>query len=123
MVDVEAVILGELGRLAPLRGYDDADWRDVLRRAKPLPTVSSRPASSRRRIYVALAVLALAAAIVAPALAFREQIIDFFTASHAPNNIVVYFDRLQIFQSAPPGVSPGLFPAQARRITGARVNG
>jgi hypothetical protein len=128
MVDVEAVILDELGRLSPLGGFERANWSDVVARAHP-PEVAGGsaitrarvPATRRRRIYLVLAVLALLIAVATPALAFRSEIIDFFTASHAPKDVVVYFNRLEAFESAPPGVAPGVLPAQARRITSVRI--
>jgi hypothetical protein len=79
----------------------------------------------RRPLLVVAMVLVVIAAIVAPALAFRAQIVDFFTASHAPKNVVVDFKQLQVEQRI--ALFPRAFPAvvarRARRITSARVNG
>jgi hypothetical protein len=128
MVDVEAVILDELGRLSPLGGFERADWSDVVARVQPVviadgPAIAQArvPAARRHRTYLVLTVLALLIAVAAPALAFRSEIIDFFTASHAPNDVVVYFNKMEAYESAPPGVAPGVLPAQARRITSVRV--
>ena len=62
MVDADAVILDELGRLAPLGGIESADWADVLRRANAGGVPSPR---RRRRLVVALsfALVVLAVAV------------------------------------------------------------
>ena len=62
MVDADAVILDELGRLAPLGGFEGADWADVLRRANVGRAPSPR---RRRRLVVALsfALVVLAVAV------------------------------------------------------------
>ena len=61
MVDADAVILDELGRLAPLGGSEDANWDDVLRRAN----VGIASPQRRRRLAaaVAFALLVLAVAV------------------------------------------------------------
>jgi hypothetical protein len=83
------------------------------------------PASRFRRrplLVVAMALLLLAA-IVAPALAFRAQIVDFFTASHASKNVVVDFKQLQVEQRIADRAFPAVLSGRARRITNGRVNG
>jgi hypothetical protein len=62
MVDADAVILDELGRLAALGGFESADWADVLRRANVGRAPSRR---RRRRLVVALsfALVVLAVAV------------------------------------------------------------
>ena len=64
MVDADAVILDELGRLAPLGGFEGADWPDVLRRANVGRAPSPR---RRRRLVVAISfVLVVLAVAVSP---------------------------------------------------------
>ncbi|MCW2977262.1 MAG: hypothetical protein JWM06_2543 [Actinomycetia bacterium] len=123
MVDAEVVLLEELERLSPLGGFEHADWADVIRRAQVGTTSSPgrEREPARRRLYLAIAAALVVIAVAAPALAFRAEIVDFLTATHAPKNIVVYFARLEVEQSMPPGVGPGLFPARARRVTSLRV--
>lgn len=60
MVDADAVILNELGRLAPLGGFEGADWADVLRRANVDVRVAPR---RRRRLVVAVAFALLVVAV------------------------------------------------------------
>lgn len=119
MVDVDAVILDELGRLSPLGGFEDADWADALRRAQ-LAVGSVRPRRRRRR-YVLVAALILLVAVAAPALAFRAQIIDFFTAAPAPRSAVVEFGRLKV--TSLPDAGANVLPGRARRVTSVRVGG
>ena len=73
MVDADAVILDELGRLAPLGGFEGADWRDVLRRASvalPVTLPRRRRVAWHRRLAIGLAALvALGVLAVAVALA------------------------------------------------------
>jgi hypothetical protein len=56
MAEVEAVILVELSRLAPLGGFADADWDEVVRRAGLDGAGGS--VRTKRRLIIALAVLA-----------------------------------------------------------------
>jgi hypothetical protein len=130
MVDVEAVLLDELGRLSPLGGFEQADWTDVVRRVRVAPTSSSESEfprvdahRRRRKLYLSVAAALLLIAVAAPALAFRAQIIDFLTAAHAPKNVVVYFGRLEVAESQRLDAAPGVFPARARRVTSIRLGG
>ena len=70
MVDVEAVILDELGRLAPLGGFADANWDEVVRRAGLGRAAETVPASRtpRRRRRVVLALVSVALLVVAVAV-------------------------------------------------------
>jgi hypothetical protein len=63
MVDADAVILDELGRLAPRDGVAGCDWADVLRRAnvQRRGSVLHRP----RRLFIAVALTAAIAIAVA----------------------------------------------------------
>jgi hypothetical protein len=65
MVDADAVILDELGRLSPLDGFEGADWNGVLRRAR---MTSGDLAPSRRRFRLAIAIAAVALAVIAVAV-------------------------------------------------------
>jgi hypothetical protein len=114
MVDVEAVLLDELGRLSPFGGHEHADWADVTRRANVT-------LAGRRKLYLSLAAAFLLTALAAPALAFRAQIIDFLTAAPAPKSVVVSFGQLEVYESVPRGAGPGVIPKRARRVTSIRV--
>lgn len=65
MIDVEPVIHDELERLSPEAEAGRPDWQDVIRRAKPAPTVLTR----RRRPWTRSAAAAVALASVMAALA------------------------------------------------------
>jgi hypothetical protein len=76
MVDAEKIILDELGRLAPLGGFDGADWADVLRRAN---IGRARTPRHSRRVTVALsfALLVLAVAVSPLGAAIGRGFADF----------------------------------------------
>lgn len=61
MVDADTVILDELGRLAPLGGFEGADWGDVLWRANV--TVPSPRRRRRLALAVAFALLVIGVAV------------------------------------------------------------
>jgi hypothetical protein len=96
-----------------LPGRDDADWNDVLRRARR---------ARRRRQASAGAALAGAIVVgVASAYALGHPIIDFGKAAKGPTSVVNNFGSLQV--GAPAGMAPGVLPHQARRITAVRIDG
>jgi hypothetical protein len=107
MLDVEPLIVGELCEVAALDRPDGMDWDDVLRRAGS----ASRSDVRWVRVLLVAAVLLL---VAAPALAFRHEVIDFLTASHAPRSDVNEFGRLQV--TSFPGSAPDVLPHQARRV-------
>jgi hypothetical protein len=114
MLDVEPFILAECQAVSECDRFEGLDWIDVLRRTGV--RVNRRPAWFRVGL-VAAAVLAIAA----PAFALRHRVVDFFTASHAPNGVVEDFGRLQA--SSFPSSSPGILPHQARTVTTVRSGG
>lgn len=83
----------------------------------------SPPAFLRRPLLAAALALLVIGAVVGPALAFRAQIIDFFTATQAPKGVVVDFARLEVEQkvSVPNGVFPNVHFRDARRIASVRT--
>ncbi len=76
MVDADAVIVDELGRLAPLDGFEGADWADVLRRANAGRVPS---AQRKRRMVIALsfALIVLAVAVSPLGAAIGRGFADF----------------------------------------------
>jgi hypothetical protein len=94
-------------------GPNDADWNDVLRRARQ---------GRRRRHASAIVVLIAAVAVgIASAYAFGHPIIDFGSAPKGPTKVVNDFGSLQV--GAPPGMAPGVLPHEARRITTVAFDG
>ena len=97
--------------LAP--GPDDADWGDVLRRA--------RGARRRRLTSASLAVATIFCLGAAAAYAFGHPIVDFSSAPKGPRTVVNDFGSLQV--GAPEGMAPGVLPQEARRITTVTIDG
>jgi hypothetical protein len=97
--------------LAP--GPDDADWGDVLRRA--------RRARRRRMTSASLAVATIFCLGAAAAYAFGHQIVDFSSAPKGPRTVVNDFGSLQV--GAPEGMAPDVLPQEARRITTVTIDG
>ena len=95
------------------RGHDDADWSDVLRRA--------RGQRRRRKAAAVVAVIAAVAVGVASAYAFGHPIIDFGKAAKGPEKVVNDFGSMEV--GAPEGMAPGVLPHQTRRITAVRIDG
>jgi len=93
-------------------GPPDADWDDVLRRA--------RQRNARGGLWVLLAV-ALIAVGVASAYALGHPIVDFSKAERGPTKIVNSFGSLEV--GAPPGMAPGVLPHEARKVTSVRMDG
>ncbi len=109
MFDVEPLIVGELGEVTALETFDGIDWDDVLSRL-------GTDAQPQRPWFRMAIVAAVVFAVAAPALAFRDQFIQFLSAPHAKRPAVVEFGRMQI--AAPfPAAAPGVLPHQARLIT------
>ncbi|HEY2940526.1 MAG TPA: hypothetical protein VGJ27_12005 [Gaiellaceae bacterium] len=78
MIDVEPLIRTHLDRLAPLPDASTRDWADVRRRAH-----GSRPAGRVLVLAAAIALLAVALLVAAPALGFR-QVADVFGSEPSP---------------------------------------
>jgi len=75
MLDVEPVIVGELGRLSPLDLEQRGDWAAVL--------VAAAPRRRRRAVAVrAGIVVAAALAVAVPAVAFRDRKSTRLNSSH-----------------------------------------
>lgn len=104
MTDLDALIGAQLARGAD--ATDDADWDDVLARARR---------AGRRRVLAVALVVAVAIAGAATALALEHPIVDFGTAGHAPRHVVVEFGRMDVV--APPLAGPHVLPHESRRIT------
>jgi hypothetical protein len=94
-----------------VRGPDDADWRDVVRRADR--------GRRRRQGSLVLAGLALLSVGIAAAYAAGHPIVDFSKAPKGPRKVVNDFGSLEV--GAPPGMAPGVLPHQARRITAVTI--
>jgi hypothetical protein len=108
MLDVEPLILAECHSVSKSDRFEGLDWIDVQQR--------SGLDGGRRPVWFRVGLVAAAAlAIAAPAFALRHQVVDFFTASHAPQGVVEDFGRLQA--SSFPSSSPGILPRQARTVT------
>jgi hypothetical protein len=89
---------------------DDADWSDVLARA--------RGAGHRRRVpsrlLLAAVIGVLAATVTAVAFGWRQTFIDFFSSPSAPEQVKNFFGSQNV--AAPSGMSPEAIPGQARKI-------
>ena len=96
--------------LAP--GPDDADWGDVLRRARR---------ARRRRLTSASLAVATIFCLGAAAYAFGHPIVDFSSAPKGPRTVVNDFGSLQV--DAPEGMAPDVLPQEARRITTVTIDG
>jgi len=99
----EVVLRDEL--LAP--GPDDADWGDVVRRA--------RRVRRRRLLATGLAVATIVSLGIGAAYGFGHPIVDFGSAPKGPRTVVNDFGSLEV--GAPEGMAPGVLPDEARRIT------
>lgn len=66
MVDVDSVIINELGLLAPLGGFEGADWGEVVRRARTIPGTASSQRKRRLAAGVVFAALVVVAVAVSP---------------------------------------------------------
>jgi len=87
-------------------GYDDSDWDDVLRRAKPAP--------KRRRKLVWAGGVAVAIVLAAPAFGLVRGVLPFFGAQRAPHSVQVEFSAMNT--GAPAGMNPRALPGETRRI-------
>ncbi len=96
-----------------VRGPDDADWRDVVRRADR--------GRRRRQGSLVLAALAVLSLGIAAAYAAGHPIVDFSKAPKGPRKVVNDFGSLEV--GAPPVMAPGVLPHQARRITAVTIEG
>ena len=105
----ETLLLEDL--LVP--GPDDADWRDVVRRATR--------ARRRRLAVTTLAVATISCLGIAAAYALDYPIVDFGSAPKGPSNVVNDFGSLEV--GAPEGMAPGVLPHEARRITSVTIDG
>jgi hypothetical protein len=93
-------------------GPDDADWRDVVRRA----------GLARQRGAFALGALLAAALLgLASAWALGHPVVDFGSAPKGSRQVVNAFGSLEV--GAPAGMAPGVLPRQARRVTSVRIDG
>jgi hypothetical protein len=118
VIDAESVILEELEALAPLGGFDAADWAAVVERARTAGQATfDRRSGRRRRAIVLLAVLALAATclLVGNALGITPTILDFWGSSPAGMRVVHDFGE---FNRTPlPRYNPRVIAKQTRLIT------
>jgi hypothetical protein len=113
VLDVEPLILSECEAISACDSFAGSDWQDVLGRA-------GLGTETRRWFRLALVAVCLFG-IAAPAFALRHQVINFFTASRSPNEVIDDFGRLEV--SSLPGYAPGVLPHQARVITTIRSGG
>lgn len=90
---------------------DDADWTDVLTRAR----TATRPRRAAIRIALVGAVAALAATITAVAFGWPGQVVDFFKAPPAPESVKAFFGAHDA--ALPSGVDPMATVGQPRKIT------
>lgn len=111
MLDVEPVILAELGRLAPAKDLFEPAWDEVLRRARP-----PRRRLTRRRIALAALAFAIVVYLVVPAFGLGTPFADFFSSKPSPKGVVKDF-QLQNVAPGPGGFSPKVLAGKARRIT------
>ena len=126
MVDVDAVILGELELLSPLGGFEEMNWSEVIRRAQ-----GRRHALPRRRLLVALALLGLLVAVLlaTPAFGVRQAIIDLFGrmnvpfAATKPAPVVVRREFADLGVGAPPSMAPQAIISESRTVTTFHVAG
>ena len=126
MVDVDALILGELELVSPLGGFEETNWAEVLDRAQ-----GRRRALSRRRLLIALALLGLLVAVLlaTPAFGVRSLILDLFGRTNiafkatkpAPTIVLRQFAELGV--GAPPSMAPQAIVSEARTVTTFHVNG
>jgi hypothetical protein len=93
--------------------FDDSDWGDVVRRAH-VPAGKRRLPSRRRTLAVALLIAAAVVFLVAPALGIGPPALDFFAAKHAPKDVALDFERMNV--GAPKGMSPGAIASQTRLV-------
>ena len=86
-----------------------------LQAANPVP-IEPESAWHRSAIRIALALAALAVAflLVAPAVGVRVPILDFWSAEKAPPKVVEEFESLAV--GAPAGMDPEAIPGEARRV-------
>jgi hypothetical protein len=88
-------------------GPERPDWRDVLSRA-------DARTPRRRRTFLALTFVALAALAVPTALALRGTVVDFFAAEPAPKSVEEDFARLGL--ASPPDLGPDVIADQTRNV-------
>ena len=89
---------------------DDADWSDVLSRAR----TAAMPRRAPIRIALVGAVAVLAATVTAVAFGWPGRVVDFFKAPPAPQSVKAFFGTHHL---APPGgVSPETELGQPREI-------
>jgi hypothetical protein len=96
-------------------GADDADWLEVVRRAREL-----RPPRRARPAVAVAAALAVATLVVTPAVALRGHIVHLFhDAPPAPARVTRSFGALDA--GVPPRLQSGVVAAQARKVLEAAV--
>jgi hypothetical protein len=87
-----------------------------LQAANPVPIGPQSPwRRSTIRIALALAALAVAFLLAAPAVGVRVPILDFWTAEKAPPKVVEDFESLA--EGAPAGMDPEAIPGETRKVT------
>jgi hypothetical protein len=119
MTDTESVILEELEHVAPLGGFENADWHDVIRRVEHLHarrTNLQRHRPARRRVLVGMVVVVVIVLVAGPALGFGRQFLDFWTSSRAPQRIVHSFAQMDAV-GAPRGMNPRAVASETRVVT------
>lgn len=94
---------------------DDADWGDVLARAKGFERITHGRIPAR--LALAATVAALAAIVTAVAFGWPQTFVDFFSSPPAPTQVKNFFGSQNV--AAPSGMSPEAIPGQARKITSA----
>lgn len=103
----DRIIADRLAAFAAPAG--DADWNDVLRRARRKGT---------RRLAIALAPIAVIA-LAAPAFGLSRTVIDWFAAEPAPPRTELSFSKLDA--GAPRGLETGVIQGTARRAFDTRL--
>jgi hypothetical protein len=112
MLDVEAVLLEELDRLAPPHEVGPPAWDEIVRRAK----ASRRHLTPRRAGLYALAA-AIVVYLAAPAFGLGTPFADFFSSKPAPKQAVKDFEQQNAVGAHGFGVDPKILAGEARRIT------
>lgn len=108
LVDRDPVIAA---RLRAFTRPDDSDWNDVCERARAIRR--SRP-NARRRVIVLVAA-AIFLGVVTPAIAYRHQLVHWFSGS-ARVRPAVRHDFATLDMGAPPGMAPHVLAGQARVV-------
>ncbi len=119
MNDVEPLIVSELERMLPLPSGGRADWTEVLHRAG-IAAAAKRRRVSRRTVLALAGAVIVGLAIAVPASGLPQTVINWLSASKAPEQAQKSFQSLDI--GAPAGMAPGL-SGPARSVMEAKISG